>query len=117
MRRDAGTGGGVVELARMLSRVRDELGDRVRRHRRMHHQHVRLDPDQHDRREVLHRPGAGGNIAAEVVPRSQVAPSGALFATTSAAMLPPAPGRFSTTTGWPSESASLVASARARMSL
>ncbi|MNL55230.1 hypothetical protein D3C87_1786230 [compost metagenome] len=33
---------------------------------------------------------------------SSVLPSGALLATRSAAILPPAPGRFSTTTGWPS---------------
>src|SRR5260221_127033 len=33
-----------------------------------------------------------------LLPSSQVAPSGALFATSSAAMLPPAPGRFSITT-------------------
>src|SRR3954462_5371098 len=33
-----------------------------------------------------------------------VLPSGALFATASTPMLPPAPGRFSTTTGWPRRS-------------
>ena len=43
-------------------------------------------------------------------------PSGADFATESAAMLPPAPGRFSTTTGWPRARESGSASARATMS-
>src|SRR5881396_3702862 len=52
-----------------------------------------------------------------LLPRSQVAPSGALFATSSAAMLPPAPGRFSITTCWPRDSASFWPRARARMSL
>src|SRR3954468_12051215 len=52
-----------------------------------------------------------------LLPRSQVLPSGGLFATTSAARLPPAPGRFSTTTGWPSVSESFAPRARARMSL
>ena len=43
-------------------------------------------------------------------------PSGALRATASAAMLPPAPGRFSITTGWPSSGAICSASSRAVMS-
>src|SRR5882672_4375852 len=38
----------------------------------------------------------------------KVVPSGADLATASAAMLPPAPGRFSITIGWPSASVSLV---------
>src|SRR5690349_17466291 len=45
-----------------------------------------------------------------------VYPSGAAFATASAAMLPPAPGRFSTMTGCPSDFASGSASARATTS-
>src|SRR2546427_160166 len=52
-----------------------------------------------------------------LLPRSQVAPSGALFATSSAAMLPQAPGRFSITTCWSRRSASFWPRARARMSL
>src|SRR5256885_2306973 len=52
-----------------------------------------------------------------LLPSSQVVPSGALFATSSAAMLPPAPGRFSITTCWPRDSASFWPRARARMSL
>ena len=43
-------------------------------------------------------------------------PSGTARATTSAAMTPDAPGRFSTTTGWPSDSVSFCATMRARMS-
>src|SRR5712664_1838318 len=52
-----------------------------------------------------------------LLPSSQVWPSGALFATSSAARLPPAPGWFSITTCWPKRSASFWPSARARMSL
>ena len=43
-------------------------------------------------------------------------PSGCAFATSSFAMLPFAPARFSTTTGWPSVWPSLSASTRAAMS-
>ena len=42
---------------------------------------------------------------------------GAAFATIEAAMLPPAPGRFSMTTGWPHISESLGAKVRAVMSV
>src|SRR6266436_6004535 len=52
-----------------------------------------------------------------LLPRSQVCPSGALFATSSAAILPPAPGRFSITTCCAQSSASFWPRARARMSL
>src|SRR5256885_1882471 len=52
-----------------------------------------------------------------LLPRSQVVPSAALLATSSAAILPPAPGRFSITTCWPRDSASFWPRARARMSL
>src|SRR6266571_3090099 len=52
-----------------------------------------------------------------LLPSSQVVPSGALRATSSAAILPPAPGRFSITTCWSQESASFWPRARARMSL
>src|SRR2546426_10053869 len=52
-----------------------------------------------------------------LLPSSQVVPSGALRATSSAAILPPAPGRFSITTCWPQESASFWPRARARISL
>src|SRR5262245_12425137 len=47
---------------------------------------------------------------------SSVWPSGSALATTSAPMFPPAPGRFSTTTGWPSVLASSSPTARARTS-
>src|SRR5438094_2316919 len=47
---------------------------------------------------------------------TSVWPSGALFATKSAPMLPPAPGLFSTTTGWPSACCSLAAMRRAERS-
>jgi hypothetical protein len=39
-------------------------------------------------------------------PTTRVWPSGADFATTSTPMLPPPPGRFSITIGWPRRSAS-----------
>src|SRR5882762_7903238 len=52
-----------------------------------------------------------------LLPRSQVYPSGALFATSSAAILPPAPGRFSITICWAHDSASFWPRARARISL
>jgi len=48
---------------------------------------------------------------------SSAYPSGADFATASAARLPPAPGRFSTSTGRPSDAASGVAIARAMVSV
>ncbi len=51
------------------------------------------------------------------VPMSSVYPSGGLLATRSEPMLPPAPGRLSTTTDWPSDSVSLCAAARASMSV
>ncbi len=50
-------------------------------------------------------------------PMSKVYPSGGDFATASAPMVPPAPPRFSTTTGWPSASESLCAMGRAKMSV
>jgi hypothetical protein len=43
---------------------------------------------------------------------SSVCPSGADFATSTTPILPFAPGRFSTTTGWPSVSWSFAPSAR-----
>src|SRR5262249_29238355 len=48
---------------------------------------------------------------------SSVWPSGKAFATASAARLPPAPARFSTSTGWPSDAASGGAIARAIVSV
>src|SRR5439155_13591811 len=44
-------------------------------------------------------------------------PSGALFATISVATMPEAPGRFSTTTGWPKLSDSFWAMSRPTMSV
>src|SRR5262245_2772840 len=52
-----------------------------------------------------------------LLPSSQVWPSGALFATISAAMFPPAPGRFSITTCCAHASDNFWPSARAMMSL
>jgi hypothetical protein len=43
------------ELARIRLRITDQLGDRIGRHRRIQHQHVRRNRDQGDRREVLDR--------------------------------------------------------------
>src|SRR5688572_447850 len=48
--------------------------------------------------------------------KRSVYPSGAAFATSAPATLPPAPGRFSTVTGWPSCFDSSLAMARAVMS-
>src|SRR5262249_34750552 len=48
---------------------------------------------------------------------SSVWPSGAALAVCSVAMLPPAPARFSTTTGWPQRSPSFWATRRAMMSV
>jgi hypothetical protein len=56
-------------------------------------------------------------IASAEVVKSSVCPSGALFATMSLAMLVVAPGRFSTTNGWPRYSESRGASTRAMMSV
>src|SRR6266853_1570738 len=50
-------------------------------------------------------------------PRSSVYPSGAAFAASSLERFPFEPGRFSTTTGWPSASPSLGASTRAIVSV
>jgi hypothetical protein len=47
----------------------------------------------------------------------RVYPSGALRATNSLPTFPPAPGRFSTTTGWPRTGVSLSASQRPRTSV
>ncbi len=49
--------------------------------------------------------------------RASVCPSGAAFATASVPMMPEAPGRFSTTPGWPSRGRSRSATSRAVMSL
>jgi hypothetical protein len=57
-----------------------------------------------------------GLIARPFVFCRMVYPSGGDFATASAATLPPAPGRFSTITGWPRDSLSLAPSMRASMS-
>src|SRR2546421_10701425 len=51
-----------------------------------------------------------------IAPMTSVWPSAALLATKSAPMLPPAPGLFSTTTGWPSACCSLGAIKRAERS-
>src|SRR5882762_2932475 len=93
---------------------------------------------------VENRPGASGNIGTEQVARSapdghtlvlgfdgtmvinphvpskpstSVWPSGALLATCSVPMLPEAPGRFSTTTGWPRRAPSRSVTARALVSV
>src|ERR1700741_2099678 len=67
--------------------------------------------------------GSKGNFACrlgvtlklgETIKRGE--PSGGAFATKSVAMTMPAPGRGSTTTGWPHESESLFATARATVS-
>ena len=50
------------------------------------------------------------------LPKNRVWPSGAARAANSAAAVPPAPSRLSTTTGWPNRAASLVAISRAAMS-
>ena len=59
---------------------------------------------------------SGGFITCAVAAISSVWPSGAARATTSVPMALPAPGRFSTTTGWRQVSNSAAASERARMS-
>ena len=51
------------------------------------------------------------------VPTSSVYPSGALLATMSAPMLPPAPPRLSMMNDWPSRSDSFCATMRPRMSV
>ena len=48
---------------------------------------------------------------------NSVWPSGALLATRSVPILPEAPTRFSTTTGWPQRSVSFWATIRAMMSV
>src|SRR5258708_8804049 len=50
-------------------------------------------------------------------PSTRVGPSGALLATCSVPMLPEAPGRFSTTTGWPRRAPSRSATVRALVSV
>ena len=77
----------------------------------MHHDQVRHEGDRADRREVACRVegqacgrARGSPAACRWSPGSSVWPSGVARAAASAAMLPPAPGRFSTTTGWPSRS-------------
>src|SRR5258708_3646114 len=52
-----------------------------------------------------------------LAPITSVYPSGGDFATAFAPRLPDAPGRLSTTTGWPHISASLGPMVRARMSM
>src|SRR3954462_14273214 len=55
-------------------------------------------------------------MACPLVVSSSVVPSGADFATASAPILPPAPVRFSTITGWPSCSDILAATIRPTVS-
>ena len=55
MQISADTGRGIIELARLLLRQRDELGHRFRRHRGMHHQHKRRRRQQGNRCEILDR--------------------------------------------------------------
>src|SRR5918997_4473322 len=52
-------------------------------------------------------------VSGPLEPSSSVWPSGRAFATSSAPRVPPAPARFSTTTGWPSTSAIRAAASRA----
>src|SRR6266436_6447316 len=88
----------------------------------MGHQQAWHRRNHGDRREIGHRiewqlgikrrvDGMAGELT------SSVWPSGADFATTSAARLPPAPGRFSTTTGCLRALAIGSASARATVSV
>jgi hypothetical protein len=56
-------------------------------------------------------------VASALDVNSRVWPSGALFATASAPIVPPAPPRFSTTKGWPKASPNRSASGRASTSL
>src|SRR3954468_24877050 len=57
-----------------------------------------------------------GDTVCDDVLTSSVYPSGSAFATTAAASMVLAPGRFSTITGWPSAGARRSASVRATMS-
>ncbi len=60
---------------------------------------------------------SAGLLACDEKAMSSVWPSGALLATSSAPMLPEAPVRFSTTTGWAQRSPSFCATRRAMMSV
>jgi hypothetical protein len=56
-------------------------------------------------------------LVSELMPISRVDPLGAARATSSLPMIVPPPARFSTTTGWPRNSASLGAITRAEKSV
>ena len=101
----------------------DQVGHVGSRHVLAHNQDVRRNRDLCDRDKIMR--GIVGQLGVErgvdddrsiPPPSSSVAPSGAALATWPAAMLPPAPSMFSTTTGLPHAAVNWSARTRAATS-
>ena len=123
VRRAAVAHAAVVELALLRLGDAHEVGQRVGAELRVDHQQVRRGGHQRDRRELLDRVVAAGDLLSSGavtsgpwMVNSSVWPSGSALATRPVPRLPPAPGLLSTTTGWPSAAASGSATRRAMRS-
>ena len=123
MRQAARAGVGVVDLAGVGLAVIDELLERLPRRVRIHDENLEALGHADDRDEILDRivAGAGrhgGNHCqhARVAHQQRVAVRRAV-ATTRAPSAPPAPGRFSITTGWPSLGCRICEASRAGTSV
>ena len=109
----------VAQLAGIGLGVGDEFLERMRRHRRVHHQGIGADRHVDDRREVLgdvvrrrlmddHRERQAARRVQQRIAVRRGVRSPALLP-----MMPAAPGRFSTTKVWCKRSPSFCASIRA----
>src|SRR6516164_9030116 len=98
-----------ADLARTGFSVGDEFGNGLGRYRRIHHDHTGKADEARDRRDVTDEMEIEFVVERRVDRlcrtdhEQRVAVSGRAT-TASVAMLVPAPGRLSTTTGWPSRS-------------
>ena len=119
----AGAGRAEGQLAWLLLGQRNQLGDRPRRHGRMHQHDIAARCDQADRREVLARVVADIGIERRIDRKraggdqQRVAVGLGLARPGASRWCRPAPPRFSITIGWPRLAAICSATMRAMTSL
>src|SRR5262245_14713630 len=98
---------GLSDLARLFLSELYQIPDSLDRRIGLYHQKERHDLDLADRGNTFNwvvrpvREDVGTDTERVVDPINRVYPSGFELVTAPAPIMPPAPGRFSTTTGWP----------------